>query len=452
MKKKMGKTLSALLWDLSKSIIAKVKEYQTEGALIQTRTLYVKPKIEGFEYEEGLISHGVSWTHVEKEEWHWKDQYDFIHKVVEQIPEHSDCIAEISKKYKIPNRQAEYWLSRFVQILADKAVDPLSDEFIVDQVTTFIRDLDKSPRDWRIKVWLDGIWLEEEQYELAGEMVLRRPNPADFEIERRFDMSPVHDPFPFRGTPSSVLEFSFRAKESHEVRAEIGRILDVLGLFRLGSISAPRIEMLPRSIISGGTFTISSSPVATPYKYALRSADIGPLTSLIKKIKPMLPSPFDTPTDGIDPLGIAFQRYKDALYQRGTIESRITSAITCLESLYLKARERMELSHRLSQRISALLRLFEFIPLKVYKDVSRAYDIRSTFIHGSQVEEKQQQSAPKLCETVLEYARVSLLVFFQLKGTVEKEELINKLDNSLLEEKALQKTKELISKDIIITR
>jgi hypothetical protein len=450
MRKKMGKTLSALLWDLSKNIIAKVKEYQTEGGLTQIRTLYVKPKVEDFEYEDGLISHGVSWTHVEKEEWHWKDQYDFIHKVVEHIPEHSDCIAEISKKYKIPKRQAEYWLSRFVQILADKAVDPLSDEFIVDQVTTFIRDLDKSPRDWRIKVWLDGIWLEEEQCELASEMILRRPNPADLEIERPFEMFP-YGTFTFPQMPSSVLEFGFRAKDPNQVRKEIELILDVLRLFRLGSINASRTEMFPQSIVNSAA-TLGSAPVAIHYQYAFQSADVGPLMSLIKKIKPILPSSFDTPIDGVDPLGIAFQRYKDALHQRGTIESRITSAITCLESLYLKARERMELSHRLSQRVSALLRFFEFIPLKVYNDVSRAYEIRSTFIHGSQIEKRQQKSAPALCETILEYARVSLLVFFQLKDTAGKEELINKLDNSLLEEKALQKTKELIGKDIIITR
>jgi len=44
-----------------------------------------------------------------------------------------------------------------------------------------------------------------------------------------------------------------------------------------------------------------------------------------------------------------------------------------------------------------------------------------------------------------------LLVFFQLKDTTDKDKFINKLDNSLLDEKALAKLKELFGKEIIVT-
>ena len=133
------------------------------------------------------------------------------------------------------------------------------------------------------------------------------------------------------------------------------------------------------------------------------------------------------------------------------IENRITSAITCFEALYLKGKEREELSHRLCQRAAALLRLMDFTPLEVYNKLNQAYDIRSTFIHGSQ-SEFEHQKAQDLCKTVLEYARISLLIFFQLKEAINKEELINKLDNSLLDDRALIKIKELIGDNIIITK
>jgi hypothetical protein len=173
-----------------------------------------------------------------------------------------------------------------------------------------------------------------------------------------------------------------------------------------------------------------------------------PFSSLLNKMKRLLPIPFETPADS---LSIAFQRYKDALLQPVTTESQITSLITCLEALYLKADERMELTHRLGQRVSALLRFHGFTPLEVYNDVRQAYDIRSTFIHGSQIEKEKQQSAQELCKEIMEYARVSLLIFFQLKDA-EKDKVINRLDNSLLDENALQKVKGLARKDIMITK
>ena len=92
-----------------------------------------------------------------------------------------------------------------------------------------------------------------------------------------------------------------------------------------------------------------------------------------------------------------------------------------------------------------------FRPLEVYNNLSRAYDIRSTFIHGSQIDKAQQVSAGKLCEEVLNYARVALLVFFQVRNKTDKENLINKLDNALLDEGAQTKLKDVL-KEILITR
>lgn len=444
----MEKTLSALLWGLSKNTIDKVEEYRKKGALIQTKTMFVKPKVQNFVYKEGAASYQTSFEYVEKEEWHWKDQHDFSQNVIKQVPEYADCLTEISKKYKVTEGQAEFWLSRFIQILARRAVEPVSEEYIVDQITTFISDLEKSPMDWRIKIWLEGIWAEEEKYELDNGVVLRQSGPSDIEVEMPFDMPPVYHAPGFPEVSSSFLEFGFRGRENMEAQREVELILDAFRLFRVGSVTASRTKMSPKSFINFGGTTFSTSPKSVHYRYKFTSNDIKPFSSLLNKMKPLLPIPFETPADS---LSIAFQRYKDALLQPVTTESQITSVITCLEALYLKADERMELSHRLGQRVSALLRFHGFTPLEVYNDVRQAYDIRSTFIHGSQIEKEKQQSAQKLCKEIMEYARVSLLILFQLKDA-EKDKVINRLDNSLLDENALQKAKELARKDIIITK
>jgi hypothetical protein len=446
----MDKTVSGILWRLSKNVIDKVNEYRKKGALIQTKTLYVKPKVENFVYKEGGASYTTSFEHVEKEEWHWKDQFDFLQDVIKKFPEYPECAAEISKKYKIAEKQAEFWLSRFIQLLAQRAVEPISEEDIVDQITTFISDLEKSPIDWKIKVWLDGIWAEEEKYELENGMVLRQPGLSDIEVEQPFDMLPVYHVPGLPEVSSSIMELAFRGRENAEAQREVDLILDTLRLFRLGSVSAARTEMSPKSFTNFGGMFFSTSRVAIHYKYKFGSGDKENFVNLMKKIEGSLPRPLDAVGD-VDSISIAFQRYKDALLQSVTVESQITSVITCLEALYLKADERMELSHRLGQRVSALLRFHGFIPLEVYNDVRQAYDIRSTFIHGSQIGKEKQQSAQKLCKEIMEYARVSLLIFFQLKD-LEKDKMINRLDNSLLDENAFQKAKELASNDVIITR
>jgi hypothetical protein len=78
------------------------------------------------------------------------------------------------------------------------------------------------------------------------------------------------------------------------------------------------------------------------------------------------------------------------------------------------------------------------VPIKGYNDIARAYDIRSNYIHG-QIEPEKHKDAPKLGETVLDYARLSMIVFIQLISDYTKEDLINKIDNSLLDVNAFNK-------------
>ena len=92
-----------------------------------------------------------------------------------------------------------------------------------------------------------------------------------------------------------------------------------------------------------------------------------------------------------------------------------------------------------------LLKQFELRPKKVYEDLDRAYLIRSIYSHGSFVNPEEHKDIPTLTRRVLDYARLSLLAFIQFIGQVEKEGLINKLENSMLEENALAALKKLIS-------
>jgi len=446
------KGLSSKLWVLSKSINEKTSEYKKSKKIVKIKKLYVKPKVEKFKYKDGGISYTKSFNNVVKEEWHWKDQFDFIDRVIKQLPIYRETVLEISKKYEVNESQADFCLSRFVQILIQKALEGITDELLVEDVTTLIADLEKSPTEWKHKIWINGVWLEDEEYEIYEGLKIRRPKPSDLEIEIPFDMLPFQTAAPsFRGTSPAILEVTHRARNPNEAQKEIEKILNCLRLFRVGSVFFTKHEMYPKSFSTFGGITSSGQRFASTYKYSIGKEDIPKLKGFIGKIGNLLPKEtLQARPEKIEPIVVALQRYNDALLKPEIIESRITSIITCFEALYLKAGERMELSHRLSQRASAVLRVFKFMPLEVYNVLIQAYEIRSTFIHGSQIESEIRKNAHKIAEKTLEYARMSLLIFFQLKHLVDKEKLIGRIDNSILEEQAYSKLKKLLNENCTI--
>lgn len=442
-------TLPTDLWELANAIVGKVREHRDQGALVSVRSWRIKPVVGSFEYKEGSISIQTSFQDVEKEEWHWKDQHEFIEKAIKPLHAYTTPLSKIVEKYSINSDQADFLLTQFARVLSGKATEPVSNGFLVDQITIFVNQLEKAPVDWEVVVWLSGLWLEEDKYQLGAAILLRRPEPADFEVERGTNISLLSSPFGFDQLPSAILEMKLRGREGVDIQRQVEAVLNVLRLYRTGSVTELRLLMNPKSFSLWGGSVSGGRYRAGLYKYPFKRSDINPFMDLLERLKDKLPTPF-TEAGNSRPLEIAFQRFQEALLQPVSLESRITSAITCMEALYLKATERMELSHRLGQRAALLLGLFGRKAPEIYNNLDRAYNVRSVFIHGSQVEESQRQSLSKMGETVIEYARLSLLIFFQLEQSLNKERLLNKVDNSLLDHEALNKLREAVTKDILV--
>jgi Tfp pilus assembly protein PilO len=119
-----------------------------------------------------------------------------------------------------------------------------------------------------------------------------------------------------------------------------------------------------------------------------------------------------------------------------------------LESLLLKAHERSELSHRLCQRASFLLSQFGLNSIKTYGVLQRAYDVRSTYIHGSEIEEVKRKELNDLTKDSVEFARIVLCVFLQLSKKHEKDNLIKKIDNAILDSLVREKLMKTISESV----
>lgn len=449
----MEESVSSLLYDLLKHSLESLIRQKKEDKIVIDKIKYLKPTVKEFIYTEGDISCNTSYNCMEDEKWNSFDKFNFLKNEIKKNKLYNQCLDIISKKYNLKKDQLDLMLSRFVLENLDASTEYIDNKYIFDQIIIFINDLNKNPTDWDISIWLNGIWLRDKELKINEKIVLRQPIKEDFECGKHELCLCGNSKNEYIIYPSSIMEARIFAKNYEEAAKEAINIVDMMRLYRVGGVKYYKIRYKAKSFLHDSSEKFSDSKYISPYKYSLSLQDIESFKTFMNRIKSA--GVFNNSTDVINSevqlLRMAYDRYKNSLVRPISLENRITSSISCLEALYLKNSERMELSHRLSQRTAALLRLFGFNPLEVYQDIMEAYDIRSTFIHGSLIKKELRKSIKKLCTTVLEYCRVSLLIFIQIMSKVEKEKLINKLDNSLLDEKSLFRLKKLLSEDILIS-
>ena len=448
-------TLATLLWKFSKEVIDIVKGLRESGKIHKVKQVYFTTKIEKFEYDKGVKGYSASSDHIEKEEWNWINILITVEDSIKKLPSFKNVAKSMSEIYAKTQSQTEFWLSRFCAILARKFLEGLTDETVVDLITTFINDIEGSPKTWNPTVWLQGIWLGIDKIQPIDRIVFRRPTPKDLQFEYpAYIVSPLSAGtfFP-RVSPSTILEIKHRAKNQREMHEELEKLTVTLRLYKVGSVEKIRTEWRSKTVISFGGTTFSSFPIGEAYKYGLDSTDTEPLKNFIERIKPLIPvEAIRGGTESVDYTVIAIRQYQDSILKPETHEGRLTKAIMSLEALYLKPMEAGELAHRLSQRVARTLSLLGYQPLEVYNIVGRAYDIRSKFIHGSQIKKEERQNIANLAEKIIDYARISIVIHLQLRaGDVDKERFLALVDNSLLNENALTKLKKLVKEKCTVT-
>jgi len=441
----MENSFSKLLWTFSKTIIDVVQEHQAQGKLDKVPVPYKKRKIENFKYERTSRVFHSSIVDCEREEISFRMSWDFMDNVIKKMPEYSECVSCLKKADDGDLYQEEQCISSFAQYIFDQAVNgEVSDEDIVDGITMFVRDLDQAPREWDVEVWLESVWVEED-LNLDSEYNFRRPRQSDLEFE--FNEYVGRSFNPTQCMPDFILEFKAESNNNQDVEHISEAIVDVLRIYELGSVRVLYRKCTPKSVLGRPAESQTIIRYESRFKYELDESKVGELGKFLERMKPimlkMIKQKWDREQKGY--IGIAFQRYKDALLEPYSTESCVTSAITCLEALLLKANERAELSHRLGQRMGMLLRFFGFQSLKVYKDIIQAYSIRSTFVHGGEVSDEKEKFASEIYKQIMEYVRVVIIIFLQIESSIEKESLICKLDNAMLDENALSKLKDQIS-------
>lgn len=439
------KMLSTTLYDLTKRIVDYVKESKEKKEIILNRRPYIKAKISDFKYEKGSSGFRTSFEDTLKENWHWKDEFDFIEKKIKQLDEYKESNQFISKIFKVSISQSDVWLSRFAHNVANEAIEGINDRRISDLITLFICDLEHNPVLWKPVIWLNGIYMGTGVIEIDDGCKIKRPEPVDLEYEISYESYSMFDSMMSRHIPSAIMTIEHRAKGQPEMLRKTEKIVAVLRLFKVGSVSTVRTKWNPTSLLQFGGTSYITSPPSTTFKYELIKEDEKKLQTFYEKIEPKIPIEVIEKGKGeTNFITIAFDRYNDSLLKQDIPESRLASAIMCLEALYLKDDERGELAERLSQRTALALNFFNYNPLKVFNILKKSYDIRSRFVHGSKIEKEEQKELMKLAEKVIDYARISIVMFLQIQEAIEKEKFIRILNNSLLDDNAREKLKKII--------
>ena len=370
--------LHLLVCNFLKAAIAEVRRRYEAGEIGIQHEEFLRPTVQQFLYGEDQKTSTLRYSRIWRRRWDPKNHERFMEEVVRGLPEFRTFSDAIEKRYPIDAQRAFDAAFRLTYIMTAMAVEPIEDDA-----------LEARPPEYRIKAWIDGLFLEVERIEFSDGIVMRRPTPADLETESPADPLIQRTISPLMGSmPSAVVEYTYLAQQTSEAQETVENLIKVLSLYRLGTISYSHYEVESlsfRMVMGPGKFRIGGgSGITSEYKYRLNDADAAQLDPFSKMVKGLIPA--DVPPTGAkerkDPVRISYPRYKDALYRGTTYESRIASAITCLEGLFFRSDEQIELKVRLSQRVAVTLRHFGLDPQAVFDDTGDAYKIRSKFVHG----------------------------------------------------------------------
>lgn len=440
--------LYRILWKFSRDVVSIVKEnYRKIG---ETKTLWIRRRVIDIEYGESSIGYKYSLEPFERAEPF--SQLTLYSKLISQLmalPACVDTYKYISKLCKMDESQAQSWLRMFIFRLLMRFLDRhVSEEELNELIKLFIDDLEGKPVIWSVVAWLKGLWLKDEEIEISEGLRIRRPKPEDLTLEL-----PIHDAFivPIETEcPSAILEIALKASDNLSALNELTKLTIALRLYKPCSICPTKVILKPKSILRSSE-THKPFPASIVYPCSLSLEEAPALKVFLDRVVKWIPV-IQGRVGLIDYVSIALKRYDEALFCSDPVE-RLTEAVMGLEALYLKPSERMELAHRLAQRVARCISIYGYDVLNVFKLVKEAYDIRSRFVHGAPIELKEHRKIIELANEIVRYLQVSVLMFLELKSyaNIKKDDFLDIVDRSLLSLKDQEYLEKLIRDNCLAT-
>jgi hypothetical protein len=351
-----------------------------------------------------------------------------------------------------------------------------NNELIEYYIKLFINDIEslihKKPIKWYVKLWLDGIQLEVDSIILLNEVTLRRVQKEEFVLSRpqttniddfemvfgktlifsavlEFNMNCVHDPQNFGLTPKSIVNV-------------IDNWINTLSLFNVGNILVIQLDVIPDSVLEYPIRDVKESSYSTSWisnnTYQVRELQTKSFETFIEKIKPIIENNSVKSNLSGNFNDLAFHHYNEALSYSKTNIYKIISAISALEAIFNESG--MDITYKISNRIAGILRFYGYDSIEISKLIKNIYKIRSSLVHGAELNKKKLKIADDNIFKILDYTRICLLISLQLIKVLQKEnnislskvkdKFISLIDNSLIDRNAYAKLESLLEQHVIL--
>lgn len=422
--------LPGALHELSSKIVELMDDEDVE----KIEEPYIIRHFQTFSHEEiagARITRSID-ERTTKEGWN-PETYDTIISELKDTEIYEECIDGIQSRDIEGTNEPNDLLEDFIRKVIDTDVDSSSDREVMNQISLFIAHLDGSPISWRGISWINGIEVED-SIRLDETTTIRPPKEEDLEVEMPLPLARHRNRTP-PNAPSSILEINERTNNARELDIKRDKILSTLSLFKLNTVAEVRWRQETEGFVSGPRLTrrydIERERLnQVPYQASVEDDEIDELREFYSNINPIISDKIIKKGQD-DFITIAFDRYQNAISDDDSDESRLTSAIMCLEALLLG--NEGELSGKLSRRTGLLLGFYDnYHPIEVQEKTKSAYNIRSRYVHGTKIDDDNDVSS--LAETILDYSRKSLLTIIQVEENMGKKKLLNKLDEAALHE------------------
>jgi len=427
-----------------------LREYLSLGKIRVARRPYLKRVVVGFKYDKEGV--GITTTYrIETRQELDERSIEMFMRDISRKREFETALNMLIGREGVSEIIARGWLERFLWTIIIRYYQRrLSETDINELIDIFLDETERGVTKCRILAWLHNIHLETAEVELDEGVILRVPTKDDFEAE-----IPLHSPYEYPQpdiTPNAVLEIE--KKIAPKLRgpaialgidpAIVRHYITALQLYKRCSIYTYYIRVEPRGIIYvGGHYKPLQLLQASTFKCTFTSDEVNKVRAFINKILPRLP--LDEMGNPLlnHFLGIALTRYQDALLKTEPLSNKLAYAVFGLEALYLGKEEFGELNHRLAQRVAKVMYFLGKAEdsVSVYRDVKKAYSVRSRFVHGGFEELKDRE----LLDKITEYLRLSILAFM---FTRDKKQLLDLIDRSMLTEKANEELKSFLAESI----
>jgi len=385
---------------------------------------YTRYVPETIEYDQHHIATNIRWKGEDTLVPEHPERTSWIREFVEKTIEAHAAVNKLSELFgpqpEVVKNTVDAFLVREGETPADNAIEILLD------------DLEGKPPLWRVSAMMYGVAPSTESITLVEGIELRKVRKEDLVLGGYSPFS-VQLSFP---NPHSILEFS-TAGFPHEVQDKVGAISIVLTLFRETPANVFSYDMRPKSFLQfGGTLSrqrgLSDRPMVM-----LDPDDARHLRNLFKLIGTKIPKAV-LRNEPIDPLEMGLKRYLDSLRSNVLPEEKLTYAIMGTEALLLEGET--ELKFRLQSRLARLLGSLNESPQTVFVDLSEAYELRSSYVHGASLTPQERSKCDEMLTRLWRYLRKTILfmMLHEITSDGKKKQFLKQLDFALVDQEKAQ--------------